>query len=60
MSDKLVQTPLLQQPLAQRIVDLQARKPAYINHGEALMLQRIASDSLRAQLLTEDRITLDD
>lgn len=62
MSDKPVHTSQLQSPLAlsQRIADLQARKPEYINHGQALLIQRTAAASLREQFLTVDRISLYD
>ncbi|KUJ81886.1 hypothetical protein [Ruegeria profundi] len=62
MSEKPVHTSQLQNPskLNQRIADLQARKPKYINHGEALLLQRTAADSLREQFLTGDRRWIDD
>lgn len=62
MSDKPIHTSQLQRPLAlnQRIAELQARKPEYINHGEALLLQQTAANSLREQFLTGDRIFLDD
>ncbi len=62
MSDKSVHTSQLQNPLSlgQRIADLQARKPEYINHGEALLLQSTAAASLREQFLTGDRSWLDD
>jgi len=62
MSDKPVYTSQLQRPVSlnQRIADLQARKPEYINHGEALLLQRTAAASLREQMLTGDRISLDE
>ncbi|WP_108858581.1 hypothetical protein [Ruegeria sp. Alg231-54] len=59
---KPVHTSKLKKPLAlsQRIEELRARPPEYINHGEALLLQGIAAASLREQVLTEDRISLDD
>ncbi|WP_170424658.1 hypothetical protein [Ruegeria arenilitoris] len=59
---KPVHTSQLKRPLAvsQRVEELRARPPQYINHGEALLLQGIAVASLREQVLTEDRISLDD
>ncbi|WP_377187675.1 hypothetical protein [Ruegeria meonggei] len=62
MSDKPVHTSQLQRPMSlnQRIADLQAKKPEYINHGEALLLQRMAENSLREQFLTGGRISFDD
>lgn len=62
MSEKPVHTSQLQRPLSlnQRIADLQARKPEYINHGEALLLQRTAAASLREQVLPDDHISFDD
>lgn len=43
----------------QRIEELRARKPVDINHGDALLLQGIASASLREQRIVPDRIDLD-
>ncbi|WP_170760037.1 hypothetical protein [Ruegeria lacuscaerulensis] len=62
MAEKTVQKWQLQRPLSltQRIADLQARKPEYINHGQALLLQRTAAASLREQVLADDRISLGD
>ena len=62
MTDKPVHTSQLQNPLSvgQRIADLQARKPEYVNHGEALLLQRTAAASLREQFLTGEGNWLDD
>jgi len=62
MSDKSIHTSQLQNPssLNQRIADLQARKPEYINHGEALLLQSTAAASLREQFLAGDRSWLED
>ncbi|MBO9445008.1 hypothetical protein [Ruegeria sp. R14_0] len=59
---KPVHTSQMKRPLAvcQRVEELRARPPQYINHGEALLLQGIAVASLREQVLTEDRISLDD
>ncbi len=59
---KPVHTSQLKRPLAvsQRVEELRARPTQYINHGEALLLQGIAVASLREQVLTEDRISLDD
>ncbi|WP_170463594.1 hypothetical protein [Ruegeria arenilitoris] len=59
---KPVHTSQLKRPLAvsQRVEELRARPPQFINHGEALLLQGIAVASLREQVLAEDRISLDD
>ena len=59
---KPVHTSQLKKPLAlsQRVEELRAKQPEYINHGEALLFQGIAAASLRAQALTEDRFSLDD
>lgn len=45
--------------LEQRIAQLRDRKPIDLNHGEGLMLQGIATASLREQRLV-GQITLDD
>lgn len=45
--------------LDQRIEELRARQPIDLNHGEALMLQGIASASLREQRITSDRLNWD-
>ncbi|GAA6158059.1 MULTISPECIES: hypothetical protein [Ruegeria] len=62
MSDKPVHTSQLQRPLSlsQRIEDLRTRKPEYLNHGEALLMQGIATASLRQQVLAGDFISLED
>lgn len=59
---KPVHTSQLKRPLAlsQRVEELRAKPPEYINHGEALLLQGIASASLREQVLAGDRSWLDD
>nr|WP_170614969.1 hypothetical protein [uncultured Ruegeria sp.] len=44
----------------QRIAELQARPPVYINHGEALLIQGMATASFREQRLSGNRILLDD
>ncbi|NOD67338.1 hypothetical protein [Ruegeria sp. HKCCD7303] len=46
--------------LAQRIEELRGRAPVYVSHGEALMLQGMATASFRVQRLTEERIRLED
>ncbi len=46
--------------LALRIEELRGRAPVYVSHGEALMLQGMATASFRTQRLTEDRISLED
>lgn len=63
MSDPNAITPerksdVLKSTLDQRIADLRDRKPRYVNHGETLLLQGIASASFRAQRLTGDKIEL--
>jgi hypothetical protein len=62
MSQKTIHTSQLQNPLSvgQRVADLQAKKPEYINHGEALLLQQTATASLREQFLAGDRSWLED
>ncbi|SDW39156.1 hypothetical protein SAMN05444358_101700 [Ruegeria halocynthiae] len=45
--------------LDQRIKELRAREPVDINHGEALLLQGIATASLRKQLIAQRKIDLD-
>ncbi len=62
MPEKPVHTSQLQNPVSpdQRVADLQARKPEYINHGQALLLQQTAAASLREQFLTGDRIWIKD
>ncbi len=45
--------------LEQRIAQLRDRKPVDLNHGEGLMLQGIATASLREQRLA-GQISLDD
>ncbi|MCG7518228.1 hypothetical protein [Ruegeria sp. Ofav3-42] len=59
---KPVHTSQLKRPLAlsQRVEELRAKPPEYINHGEALLLQGIAAASLREQVLAGDRSWLDD
>ncbi|KIC42800.1 hypothetical protein RA27_05520 [Ruegeria sp. ANG-R] len=44
--------------LDQRIEELRAREPVDINHGEAILLQGIATASLRKQRIAQDKITL--
>ncbi|EEE36680.1 hypothetical protein RKLH11_513 [Rhodobacteraceae bacterium KLH11] len=44
--------------LDQRIEELRARKPADLNHGEALLLQGMAMASLRKQCIAQDKIDL--
>jgi len=46
--------------LARRIENLRNRPTDYIGHGEALLLQGIATASLRAQHIAGTKITLDD
>ena len=46
--------------LPQRIAALRAKKPEYINRGQAILLQGVAASSLREQTLTETRISLSD
>ncbi len=62
MFGKPVRISQLQRPLSmsQRLEDLRTRKPQYLNHGEALLLQGIAAASLREQVLTEERVSLED
>ncbi|WP_170381080.1 hypothetical protein [Ruegeria atlantica] len=62
MTDKPVHTSQLQNPVSlnQRIAELQARKPQFVNPDEALELQRDAAASLREQFLAGDRSWLDD
>ncbi|MEX0307656.1 MAG: hypothetical protein AB3N12_09745 [Ruegeria sp.] len=45
--------------LDQRIEEIRTREPVDINHGEALLLQGIATASLRQQRITQDKIDLD-
>lgn len=45
--------------LDQRIAELRVRKPIDLNHGEALLLQGMATASLREQRLAGDQIALD-
>ena len=62
MSDKPAQRSQPQNPLSlgQRIADLRAKKPEYINHGEAVLMQQAAAASLREQFLEGDRSWLTD
>ncbi len=45
--------------LDQRIEELRARKPVDLNHGEALLLQGIASASLRKQCIARATLNWD-
>jgi len=46
--------------LVRRIEKLRNRPADYIAHGDALLLQGIATASLRAQHIAGDKIVLDD
>lgn len=46
--------------LDQRIDELRSRPAAYLNHGEALLLQGMAAASLRPQQIVGEKITLDE
>ncbi len=62
MSEQMPQRPVMvrKTSLDQRIAELRAREPVDLNHGEALLLQGIASASLREQRLAGERIALED
>ncbi|WP_170481962.1 hypothetical protein [Ruegeria arenilitoris] len=45
--------------LDKRIAKLRAKKPIDLNHGEALLLQGIASSSLREQRIAAGKFHLD-
>ncbi|WP_170608673.1 hypothetical protein [Ruegeria arenilitoris] len=45
--------------LDKRIAKLRAKKPVDLNHGEALLLQGIASSSLREQRIAAGKVHLD-
>ena len=45
--------------LDQRIAELRAKKPVYVNHGEALLLQGVANASLREQRIIDGKFDLD-
>ncbi len=49
----------LKDRLDQRIDELRTRKPADLNHGQALLLQGVAAASLREQRIVAGQIDLD-
>jgi len=61
MTDKRTNLPSTRPvSMDQRIAELRLRRPVDLSHGEALLLQGMATASLREQRLCEDRIALDD
>ncbi|WP_298934965.1 hypothetical protein [uncultured Ruegeria sp.] len=57
MSDKTTKQKV---SLDQRIAELRDRKPVDLNHGEALLLQGIATASWREPRLAKDHFALED
>ncbi|KIC44130.1 MAG: hypothetical protein AB3N07_10075 [Ruegeria sp.] len=45
--------------LDERIAELRSKKPVDLNHGEALMLQGMASSSLRQQRISGNKLHWD-